>query len=134
MEKFGEWVINFSNTKVGIIVASTLCVLLVLAYFFSKTSIGRKALLELRSKAVSTKAHAETTRENVEENLKKQKEENDKKLKLYEEYFDAYRKETFEVLKYVPNAKVKKFILEHENMSIEELVKKYAKSDLKGEK
>lgn len=123
MEKFGQWFNEFSNTKVGIIIASTLCVIIILAYIFSKTSIGRKALFELRSKAQATKSYAETTKDTVIEELKKEKADTKKELALYEKYFDEFRKEVFEVLKFVPNAKVKKFVKDHENINLKELVK-----------
>lgn len=123
MEKFGQWFNEFSNTKVGIIIASTLCVIIVLAYIFSKTSIGKKALFELRSKAQATKSYAETTKDTVVEELKKAKEDTEIKLKLYEETFNEFRKEVFEVLKFIPNVKVKKFVQEHKNINLKELVK-----------
>ena len=134
MEKFGQWLNEFSNTKVGIIIATTISVLLILVYIFSKTSIGRKALIELRSKAITTKSYVETTKEVIVEELKKQKEKTEKELELYKSYFESFRQETFEVLKVIPNAKVKKFVKDHENLSVDELVKKYAKDALKGEK
>lgn len=123
MEKFGQWINEFSNTKLGMIIGITISVLLVLAYIFSKTSIGRKALIELRAKATTTKSYADTTRKNVEEQLEKQKEEAEKQLALYEQYFNEFRQETFEVLKLIPNAKVKKFVKDHENIDLKELVK-----------
>lgn len=123
MEHAKEIVEIIFNSKVGIIIATTISVLLVLAYIFSKTSIGRKALLELRSKAQATKSYAETTKDTVIEEVKKEKENTEKELALYEKYFDEFRKEVFEVLKFVPNAKVKKFVLEHENINLKELVK-----------
>ena len=134
MEKFGQWLLDFSNTKVGIILASALSVLLLLIYLFSKTSIGRKALIELRSKAATTKSYAEATKDAVIETLKKEKEATQNELKICKEQFESYRQETFEVLKLVPNKKVKEFVKEHENMSVEELVKKYVKDAQKGEK
>ena len=123
MEKFGQWINEFSNTKLGMIIGITISVLLVLAYIFSKTSIGRKALIELRAKATTTKSYADTTRKNVEEQLEKQREEAEKQLALYEQYFNEFRQETFEVLKLIPNAKVKKFVKDHENIDLKELVK-----------
>ena len=123
MEKFGQWINEFSNTKLAMIIGITISVLLVLAYIFSKTSIGRKALIELRAKATTTKSYADTTRQNVEEQLEKQKEEAEKQLALYEQYFNEFRQETFEVLKLIPNAKVKKFVKDHENIDLKELVK-----------
>ena len=134
MEKFGQWINEFSNTKVGIIIATTISVILVLAYIFSKTSIGRKALIELRSKATTTKALVETHQENTKEELKKQKEDAEKELELYKSYFDSYRQETFEVLELVPNAKVKKFVKDHKNLSVKELIEKYKKDAQKGDK
>lgn len=123
MEKVGQWINEFSNTKLGMIIGITISVLLVLAYIFSKTSIGKKALIELRAKATTTKSYADTTRQNVEEQLEKQKEEAEKQFALYEQYFNEFRQETFEVLKLIPNAKVKKFVKDHENIDLKELVK-----------
>lgn len=127
MEHAKEIIEIIFNSKVGIIIAITISILLILAYFFSKTSIGRKALIELKSKATTTKALVETHQENTKEELKKQKEDAKKELELYKSYFETFRQETFEVLKYVPNAKVKKFVQEHENLNIKELVEKYGK-------
>lgn len=123
MEKFGQWVNEFSKTPAGIIIASTLCAILFLMYLFAKTSIGRKALLELRTKATVTKAHADTTRENCEKELKEQKINAEEQFKYAFAIIKEERKEIFEVLKLIPNAKVKKFIKDHENIDIEELVK-----------
>jgi len=123
MEHAKEIIEIIFNSKVGIIIAITISVILILAYFFSKTSIGRKALFELRAKAQTTKSYAETTKDVVVEELKKAKEDSEIKLKLYEETFNEFRKEMFEVLKFVPNAKVKKFVQEHENINLKELVK-----------
>lgn len=119
-----ERIINIIfNSKVGIIIASTVSILLILAYIFSKTSIGRKALHELRLKATSTRSLVDTHRTNVDNNLKEEKEKNDKKLKEILEVVELERQEMFEVLKLVPNAKVKKFVKDHEIMSVEELLK-----------
>lgn len=123
MEHTKEIVEIIFNSKVGIIIAITISVLLVLAYIFSKTSIGRKALIELRAKAQTTKSYVETTKDVMVEELKKEKENTEKQLTLYEKYFDEFRKEVFEVLKFVPNAKVKKFVKDHENINLKELVK-----------
>lgn len=123
MEKFGQWINEFSNTKLGMIIGITISVLLVLAYIFSKTSIGRKALIELRAKATTTKSYVDTTKDIVVEELKKAKEDTEMKLKLYEKTFNEFRQETFEVLKLIPNAKVKKFVKDHENIDLKELVK-----------
>ena len=133
MEKFGNWVNEFAKTPAGIILASALSTLLLLIYIFSKTSIGRKALFELRNKATTTKALVETHRTNVDNNLKEEKEKNDKKLKEILEVVELERQEMFEVLKLVPNAKVKKFVKDHENMSVNDLLTKYKKDALKGE-
>ena len=122
MEKFGQWFNEFCNTKVGIIIAATISVLLILVYIFSKTSIGRKALFELRSKALTTKAHAETTRENVENELKKQKENYEEQLQLYKEGFEFFRNEIFEVLQFVPNKKVKDFVKNHKDIDLMKLI------------
>ena len=133
MEKFGNWVNEFAKTPAGIILAGALSFLLILIYVFSKTSIGRKALHELRLKATTTKTYAEVTRENLEKRLKEEKEINDKKLKEMSEVVELEREEMFEVLKLVPNAKVKKFVKDHENMSVNDLLAKYKKDALKGE-
>ena len=123
MEHAKEIIEIIFNSKVGMIIAITISVILVLAYIFSKTSIGRKALIELRAKATTTKSYVKTTKNVMVEELKKAKEDTEIKLKLYEETFNEFRKETFEVLKLVPNAKVKKFVKDHENINLKELVK-----------
>ena len=133
MEKFGNWVNEFAKTPAGIIIASALSVLLLLVYIFSKTSIGRKALNELRFKATSTRSLVETHKENVEKEVKKHKEETKEKAEKILEVVELERQEMFEVLKLVPNAKVKKFVKEHENMSVNDLLKKVEKDALKGE-
>lgn len=132
MEKFGQWINEFSNTKLGMIIGITISVLLVLAYIFSKSSIGRKALLELRSKAATTKSYVETTKDVMVEELKKAKEDTEIKLKLYEETFNEFRKETFEVLKLIPNAKVKKLVKDYEDIDLKELVKEKVKHSQNG--
>ena len=133
MEKFGQWINEFANTKAGIIIASAFSALLLLIYVFSKTSIGRKALNELSLKATTTKSYAEVTRENVEKRLNEEKETNDKKLADALLMLEEERKEMFEVLKLVPNAKVKNFVKKHESMSVNDLLTKYKKDALKGE-
>lgn len=133
MEQFGNWVNEFAKTPAGIILASALSILLLLIYFFSKTSIGRKALLELRSKAISTRSLVETHKENVEKQVKEHKEKTEEKVKEILNIVELERQEMFEVLKFVPNAKVKKFVKEHENMSVNDLLNKVKKDALKGE-
>ena len=134
--KFGQWLLDFSNTEVGkiisMVVGITISVLLILAYIFSRTSIGRKALLELRSKATTTKALVDTHKENTEKEFADYKEQVEQKLALYEEMFNEFKKETFEVLKLVPNAKVKKFVKDHENIDLKELVKERVKHSQNG--
>ena len=58
-----------------------------------------------------------------------EKEQAELELKLYKEQFESFRSEVFDVLKYVPNTKVKKFVQEHENMNLKELVNKYGKKE-----
>lgn len=129
MEKFGNWVNEFAKTPAGIILASALALILVLIYIFSKTSIGRKALFELRSKAISTRSLVETHKENIEKEVKEHKEKTEEMAKEILNVVELERQEMFEVLKLVPNAKVKSFVKEHEKMSVEELLKHYGKHE-----
>ena len=129
MEQFGNWVNEFAKTPAGIILASALAFILVLIYIFSKTSIGRKALIELRSKAIATRALVETHKENVEKEIKEHKEKTKEEIKKILNVVELERQEMFEVLKLVPNAKVKNFVKEHENMSVEQLLAKYGKHE-----
>ena len=133
MEKFGQWVNEFAKTPAGIILASALSILLLLIYVFSKTSIGRKALHELRNKATTTRSLVETHKENIEKEVKSHKEETKCELEKVLNALEIERQEMFEVLKLVPNAKVKKFVKDHESMSVNDLLNKVKKDALKGE-
>lgn len=133
MENFKEIINIIVNSKVGVVVATAVSVILVLAFVFSKTSIGRKALNELRDASVTTRSLVDTHRENVENQQKKEKEKVDNELKAITEAVECERQEFFEVVGFIKNAKVQQFIQDHKNMSVKELISKYKKDALKGE-
>jgi len=125
MEDFKEIVNIIFNSKVAEIISIAICVILVFAYIFSKTSIGKKSIFKLTSLGNSTKSYVETIQENTENELKKQKEEYENELNLYKECFYMFRDEVFEVLELVPNKKIKEFVKEHKDTDLIQLVKKH---------
>lgn len=134
MEHAKEIINIIFNSKVGEIIAIAICALVVFAYIFSRTSIGKKAIFKLTTLSNTTRSYVDTTKENIETKVENYKNKAEEKSELCKQYIESFRQEMFDVLKYVPNAKVKKFVLEHESLSVEDLIKKYAKDALKSDK
>lgn len=109
-----DWFLDFSETPVGRIVAIGVFALFCVVYIMSYTSVGKKALIELRSRADRVDKKLKDKEKELEEQRKKFEEEQNKKIALLEQKCNKYEEFICGTLKYINNKKVKESIKKFE--------------------
>jgi len=119
-ERFTTWLTNVSHNPVFISIVSILSGLVSVLIIISQTSVGRRALLELRKlgrktqdKVTEIDGKVSSRLKTVDNRLQELKVEKDKffkeaedKFKVFYNQFDFYETEIIETLKLIPNKKV----------------------------
>lgn len=109
-----DWFIEFSNTPLGKIIAIGLFVIFCVIYIMSYTSVGKKALTELRTRATNVDIKVKKYKEELEEQYDKFKEEQDKKVVELKEENAELKEFICKTLKSINNKKVKEAIKKYE--------------------
>lgn len=109
-----EWFLEFSETTVGRIIAIGVFVLFCVVYIMSYTSVGKKALIELRTRANNVDKKLKEKEKELEEKHKKFEEQANEKYARLEQKCEMYESFVCETLKYINNKKVKESIKKFE--------------------
>lgn len=109
-----DWFLEFSETPVGRIIAIGVFALFCVVYIMSYTSVGKKALIELRTRADKVDKKLKEKEKELEEQYKKFEEKQNEKLALLEQKNNKYEEFICETLKYINNKKVKESIKKFE--------------------